>query len=122
MFKPAESAAKHWYLVTALLMFLAFPSYDMAVLKYSFPLAWICFVPVMIYVRGRNLKDIMFAVFLTGLLGNYLTYGWIGNFGAKEPGGYFVIVFFLVPSLSAFLTIKFILAEFLSSKLGHSVF
>ena len=116
MFKPAESAAKHWYLVTALLMFLAFPSYDMAVLKYSFPLAWICFVPVMIYVRGRNLKDIMFAVFLTGLLGNYLTYGWIGNFGAKEPGGYFVIVFFLVPSLSAFLTIKFILAEFLSSK------
>ncbi|HPS58475.1 MAG TPA: apolipoprotein N-acyltransferase [Spirochaetota bacterium] len=116
MFNPVKTASRHWYLLTALLMFIAFPSYDVAVLKYSFFMAWIFLVPLMIYIQGRELKDVMSAAFVTGLLGNYLTYGWIGNFGAKEPGGYFVIVFFLIPSLSAFFTIKFIAAEFLSRK------
>lgn len=116
MFNPVKKASTYWYLLTALLMFISFPSYDVAVLKYSFIMAWIFLVPLMVYIRGRELKDVMFTAFVTGLLGNYLTYGWIGNFGAKEPGGYFVIVFFLIPSLSAFFTIKFVTSEFLSRR------
>ena len=60
---------------------------------------------------------------MTGLLGNFLTYGWIGNFGAKVPGGYIVILIFLIPSLSAFFTIKITVSEYLSQKFpGYKIF
>ena len=116
MFKSGKTASRYYYLLSALLMFMSFPSFDVAVLRHSFLFAWFFLVPLIVYVRGRNLKDVTVAIFVTGLIGNYLTYGWIGNFGAKEPGGYFVIVFFLVPCLSAFLTIKFLAAESLSRR------
>jgi apolipoprotein N-acyltransferase len=62
------------------------------------------------------MKDVFFTVFITGLAGNLFTYGWIGNFGAKVPGGYVVILLFLIPSLTVFFTIKIFLSEFLSRK------
>jgi len=68
------------------------------------------------HVSGKTPRVIAVTSFLTGLLGNLLTYGWIGNFGAKVPGGFIVILFFLIPSLSAFLTIKLTVSEYLSQK------
>jgi apolipoprotein N-acyltransferase len=62
------------------------------------------------------MKDVFFVSFLAGLAGNLLSYGWIGNFGAKVPGGYFVVLLFLIPSLSAFFSIKITAAEILSQK------
>ncbi len=106
----------HYYLATALLMFLSFPSYDFVLLKFFPVAAWFSFVPLFIYVSGKSLKDVFFAVFITGLLGNLLTFGWIGNFGAKVPGGYFVVLLFLMPSLTTFLAIKIISSEYLSRK------
>ncbi len=106
----------HYYLATAVLMFLSFPSYDFVLLKF-FPLfAWIFVIPLFSYIAGRSLKDVFFTVFITGLAGNLLTFGWIGNFGAKVPGGYAVILIFLIPSLTAFFTIKIFLSEYLSRK------
>jgi apolipoprotein N-acyltransferase len=78
--------------------------------------AWFLFIPLFHYVSGKSLKETAVTSFLTGLLGNLLTYGWIGNFGAKVPGGFIVILFFLVPSLSAFMTVKVVSSEFLSQK------
>jgi len=106
----------HYYLATAVLMFLSFPSYDFVLLRF-FPLfAWIFVIPLFSYIAGRSLKDVFFTVFITGLAGNFLTFGWIGNFGAKVPGGFAVILLFLIPSLTAFFTIKIFLSEYLSRK------
>lgn len=106
----------HYYLLTSLLMFLSFPSYDFILFKF-FPLfAWFSLVPLFMFNRGRSMKDVFFYSFIAGLAGNFLTYGWIGNFGAKVPGGYFVIVIFLIPSLTAFFVLKIIFAEMLSRR------
>ncbi len=107
---------KNYYLLTSFLMFLSFPSYDFIFLKF-FPLfAWFHLVPLFMFNRGRSMKDIFFYSFIAGLAGNLLAYGWIGNFGAKVPGGYLVILFFLIPSLTAFFVLKILSAEFLSRK------
>ncbi len=116
MDKLKKIAGSYYYLLTALLMFLSFPSYETVLLRYAYFLAWIFLVPLFCSVRDKDMRGIMLSSFLTGLVGNYLTYGWVGNFGAKEPGGYFVIVVFLIPSLSVFFTIKIMAAEFLSRK------
>jgi len=109
----------NYYLLTAVLLFLSFPSFDYALLKF-FPIAaWFSFVPLFYYVSKRSMKDVFFISFLTGLLGNLLTYGWIGNFGAKVPGGYAVVLIFLIPSLSAFFTLKIVFAEYLSRKFSR---
>lgn len=106
----------NYYLLTSFLMFLSFPSYDLFILK-LFPLfAWFHLVPLFLFNRGRSMRDIFFCSFIAGLAGNLLTYGWIGNFGAKVPGGYLVILFFLIPSLTAFFVLKILSAEFLSRK------
>lgn len=106
----------NYYLLTAVLMFLSFPSYDFILLKFFPVFAWFSLIPLFSYVSGKPLKNVFFASFLTGLGGNFLAYGWIGNFGAKVPGGYAVILLFLIPSLTAFFTIKIILSEYLSQK------
>jgi apolipoprotein N-acyltransferase len=106
----------NYYLLTAVLMFLSFPSYDFILLKFFPVFAWFSLIPLFLYVGGKPLKDVFFVSFLTGLGGNFLAYGWIGNFGAKVPGGYAVILLFLIPSLTAFFTIKIILSEYLSQK------
>lgn len=117
MEKIKNLCLSHYYLLTSLLMFLSFPSYDLFLFK-VFPFAaWFSMVPLFIYIKGRDLKDVFFTAFVTGLAGNFLTYGWIGNFGAKVPGGYFVILLFLIPSLTAFFVIKIFISEFLSRRL-----
>ncbi len=106
----------HYYLLTSILMFLSFPSYDFILMKFFPFFAWFSLVPVFMFNRGRSLRDVLFYSFIAGLVGHFLTYGWIGNFGAKVPGGYAVIVFFLIPSLTAFFVLKIIFAEILSRR------
>jgi len=107
---------KHYYLSTSVLIFLSFPSYDLFFLK-AFPfIAWFSMVPLFIYVRDKSIKELFFASFITGLAGNLLAYGWIGNFGAVVPGGYLVILLFLIPSLTVFFTVKIAAAEALSRR------
>jgi apolipoprotein N-acyltransferase len=106
----------HYYLFTAPLMFLSFPSFDVWILK-GFPFfAWIFMVPLFIHVRDKSLKRVYISSFITGLLGNFLTYEWIGNFAGGQTGGYAVIVGFLIPSLSVFFAMKVFLAEMLSRR------
>ena len=106
----------NYYLLTAVLMFLSFPSYDFVMLKFFPAVAWFSLIPLFSYISGKSLRDVFFTTFITGLAGNLFTYGWIGNFGAKVPGGYIVILLFLIPSLTAFFTIKIVLSEYLSQK------
>ncbi len=106
----------YYFVFSALLIFLSFPSYDLVLLKFFPVIAWFSFVPLFSYVSGKSMRDVFFAVFITGLIGNLLTYGWIGNFGAKVPGGYFVVLLFLMPALTAFLAIKITVSEYLSRK------
>ena len=107
---------KHYYLLTSILMFLSFPSYDVWFLN-AFPFfAWIALAPVFIYVRDKKPREVYLSAFLAGLLGNFLAYEWIGNFGAAVPGGYAVILGFLMPSLSVFFALKVFTAEMISRR------
>ncbi len=107
---------RNYYLLTSLLMYLSFPTYDIWFLK-GFPFfAWIAMVPLFLYVRDKKVKDIYLTAFITGLLGHFLAFEWIGNFGAAAPGGYAVIVSFLMPALTVFFSIKITLAEVLSRR------
>ncbi len=111
-----DAAKRNYYLLTSFLMFLSFPSYDVWFLK-GFPFfAWISLVPLFVFVRGKSYRDILFYSFIAFLVGNFFTYQWIGNFGAEVPGGYAVILLFLIPSLSVFMTTKILIAEYLSRK------
>lgn len=107
---------KNYYLLTSVLIFLSFPSYDFIFLKFFPFFAWVSMVPLLVYVKGKPLKEVFLVSFITGLAGHLLAYGWIGNFGAVVPGGYFLILLFLIPSLTVFFTAKIILSEFLSAK------
>lgn len=107
---------KNYYLLTSVLIFLSFPSYDLAVLKFFPFFAWISMAPLLIYIKGKPLREIFFVSFITGLCGNLLAYGWIGNFGAVVPGGYFLILLFLIPTLTVFLAVKIVIAEIVSVK------
>ncbi len=105
-----------YYLLTPLLMFLSFPSYDVWPLR-AFPLfAWAALVPLFLYVRDRTPRQVYIASFVAGLLGNFLAFEWIGNFGAAVPGGYAVIVGFLIPSLTVFFSVRVFLGEMLSRR------
>jgi len=106
----------HYYLLTAIMMFLSFPSYDFILLKFFPFFAWFSLVPLFMFNSGRSMRDVFFYSFIAGLAGNFLAYGWIGNFGAKVPGGYAVILFFLIPSLTAFFVLKIVFAEMLSRR------
>ncbi len=107
---------RHFYLLTSLGMFLSFPSFDLPSLK-AFPLfAWVSLVPLFAYVRGKTMREVFVASFITGLAGNLVTYQWIGNFGAEVSGGYTVILLFLVPALTGFFTAKILVAEYLSRR------
>ncbi|PKL37281.1 MAG: apolipoprotein N-acyltransferase [Spirochaetae bacterium HGW-Spirochaetae-1] len=109
-----ELLKNHYYLLTAPLMYLSFPTYDVWILK-AFPLiAWFCMVPLFVYVRGREKKDIYLSSFITGLVANFLSYEWIGNFAGDQTGGYTIIVIFLIPTLSVFFALKIFIAEMLS--------
>ena len=106
----------HYYLLTSVLMFLSFPSYDFILLKIFPAVAWFSLIPLFYYISGKSIKEIFFVSFVTGLLGNFFCYGWIGDFGAIVTGGNIVILLFLIPTLTAFFVIKIIVAEYLSQR------
>ena len=104
------------YLLTPVLVFLSFPSYDVWILG-AFPFfAWFALVPLFMDVRGRELRNVYSMSFIAGLIGYGMTYKWIGAFGAKIPGGYLFIVFMLIPVLSLFFSTGVFLAEFFSRR------
>ncbi len=106
----------NYYLLTSLMFFLSWPTYDIWFLK-AFPVfAWIVFIPLFMYVKGKDYKDIVIKTFITGIIGNYLSYSWIGHFGANMPGGSVIVLGFLMPYMTVFLIMKIIGAEFLSRK------
>ncbi len=114
--KLKDLALNHYSLLTSVLIFLSFPSYDIWFLKgYSF-FAWVALVPLMISVRGRKKKDIYITSFITGLIGNFLTYRWIGHFAGGIPGGYTLIVSMLIPFLSVIFAGRILVAEILSRR------
>jgi apolipoprotein N-acyltransferase len=116
MNKAAAFCKNHYYLLTSVLMFFSFPSFDVWVFK-GFPFfAWISLVPLLLYVRGKRFKELFPVTFLAGLAGNLLTYDWIGHFGQKIPGGYLFVMVMLSLTLTVFLSIKIAAAELLSSR------
>jgi len=107
---------KYYFLLSSVFIFLSFPSYDFILLKGFVFFAWICLAPLFLFVRDKGFKDLYLYSFITGLAGNFLAFQWIGNFGAKIPGGYLVIVCFLIPTLAVFFAVSVLLAEILSRK------
>lgn len=116
MNKVIELVKKHYYLATAILMFVS----GITVVTLIFPsfalLAWVSLVPLLLFIHKKTLKQVYFYAFITGLLSNYLQYRWIGDFGANVMGGNVVIVAFVIPSLTVFFATKFLVAEWLSRR------
>lgn len=111
-----EFFCRNYYLLTGLLMFLAFPSFDFFLFK-GFPFfAWIFMIPLFIYVKDRPLKQVYISAFLAGLLGHFLSLQWIGNF-AGSAEGYALITGLLIPVMAVFFAFKIFLAEALSKRL-----
>jgi apolipoprotein N-acyltransferase len=119
LIKVIEKIKNNFYftiLLTGILFFLSFPSYDLFILK-GFPFfAWISLVPVFIYIKGKNYKDIYIFAFIAGLAGNFAAFSWVGNFAAVFTGGYTLIVSFLIPAISIVFAARIILAEVLSKR------
>ena len=110
---------ERYYLLTPVLMFLSFPSFDFFIFRLFPFFAWISLAPVFLYIRDKSLKDVYYTAFIAGLLGNLFTYQWIGNFAPPGSGGYFVILIPLIPCLSVFFSLKIFLSEYLSRKYEH---
>ncbi|MFC1669042.1 apolipoprotein N-acyltransferase [Spirochaetota bacterium] len=111
-----EFLKANYYILTAYLMFLSFPVYGVSIFM-GFPFfGWIAFIPLYIFLRGKSLKDIYWYSFITGVLGNYLVYEWIGNFAGDKAGGYTIIVSGLMLVLTVFFAMRFLIAEFFSKK------
>ncbi len=111
-----EIVRKYYFIITGVLFFLSFPSFDLGLFKFFPFFAWIFLIPLLFYVKGRPLRSVFLAAFVTSFAGNFLAYNWIGHFGAKIPGGSAVILSFLIPALSVFFSVKIFLAELLSKK------
>ncbi|MBN2402798.1 MAG: apolipoprotein N-acyltransferase [Spirochaetes bacterium] len=106
----------YYYILTGFLFFLSFPTYDVWFLKgYTF-FAWFSLIPLLVYVRKNSFKEILFSSFIAGFIGNFFVYSWIGDFGANVGGGDYVILAFMIPSLTVFFVTKIIISEYLSRK------
>ena len=110
------TAKRHYYLLTSILMFVSGITVITLALPFLAVLAWVSLVPLLLYVKEKPLKEVYFYAFIAGLIGNYLQYRWIGDFGANVAGGNFVIVGFVIPSLTVFFATRVLVAEFLSRK------
>ncbi len=107
---------ENYYLLSGLLMFLSWPSFEAWPFR-GFPFfAWIFPVPLFMYCFGKSAEKVFSAAFLTGIAGHLLTINWIGNFAGDQPGGAAVILGFLIPALSVFFALKLFLAEFISAR------
>ncbi|HOO71196.1 MAG TPA: apolipoprotein N-acyltransferase [Spirochaetota bacterium] len=116
--KVVSFCKKNYYLLTALLMFLAYPNYNLVLLKAGAAAAWIAFVPLFVFVKDKKPVDVYLYTFVAGLAGNYLCYYWIGQFGGHVSYGPAVILLFLIPYRSMFLGVKVLFAETLSRRYG----
>lgn len=105
-----------YYLLTGILMFLSFPSYEALPFRLFPVIAWFALVPLFVYVRDCGKHKAFLATFLTGLVGNLLVFSWIGYFGAKMTGGFAIILVFLIPTLSVTFTLRIVIAETLSRR------
>jgi apolipoprotein N-acyltransferase len=120
--KLREIFIKYYYLLSAFLMFLSFPSLDIWFLK-GFPFfAWVSLVPIFLFVREKPLKEVFYYSCITGLIGNFLTYGWIGDFGNNMPFGNVIINVFMVPYLTLFFISKIFFSEYLTRISGKPGF
>lgn len=108
--------SKHYYFLTGILMFFTFPSYDVWFLKLFPFFAWFSLVPLMVHVRDKKPAEVYRSSFFTGMVGVFLVYHWIGDFGFRVPGGEIIILVFVIPSLSVIFAGKIFLAEILSRK------
>jgi apolipoprotein N-acyltransferase len=97
-------------------MYLSFPSFDVWFLK-GFPLfAWFHLVPLIIFIRDKKPLEVYYRSFIAGLFGCFITFEWIGNFGAAASYGRFVILLPLIPFLAAMFAVKIWAAEILSRR------
>lgn len=109
-------AAGNYYLLTSVLIFLSFPSFDIVFLKgFSF-FGWFAFIPLFFYIRKASLRECYRASFFTTLIGAFLAFGWIRNFGASMPGGEVLITAFLMPVVAFFWSGRILVAEKLSRR------
>ncbi len=107
---------KNYYFLSGLLIFLSFPTYNIWFMKGFAFFAWISLVPLFLYVRDKNFKEVVISSFITGFIGIYLVCRWIGNFGASVEGGFYVVLGFLIPSLTVFFTTKIVISELFSRR------
>ena len=110
---------KNFYFLTALLLFLSFPSFDFFLLKGNIFFAWIAFVPLFVFVREKTLKKVYFVSFLTGLFANFVRFYWVGFFAAEVNGGFILLNLLLIPFLSIFFALRIFLAELFSRSFEH---
>ncbi|MFW6366531.1 MAG: apolipoprotein N-acyltransferase [Spirochaetota bacterium] len=100
-----------------ILIFLSYPSYNIAPLRF-FPLfAWFSLVPFFYYIRkAKSLPPLYPRLFLFAVLANLLTYGWMGSFGNTIPYGDVVLLIVFIPTISVILATKILVCEFLSRR------
>jgi apolipoprotein N-acyltransferase len=109
-------AVENYYLLSAVLFFFSFPSYDFFLFKgYPF-FAWICMVPLFVFIRNRPLRKVYTSILLTFLIGSILCFGWMRAFGAAAPDGQLVVLLFLMPALALLFSAKVFLSEYFSRK------
>ena len=111
-----KTLRRRYYLLTAILVFLSFPSFDTPLLK-GFPVfAWFCLVPLFLAARRRGYKRLYLASFFTFLPAALFTWGWMGSFGGNTFEGHLVIWALLLPCIAFLFAGRVLAAEFLSRR------
>lgn len=104
---------RHYYVLTVLFFYVSF----LTPVNLRVPLlsvfAWVCLVPLFVYVQDKPLKDVYITSFITGLLGFGVVYYWMGDFGQAVPFGKVVIIALIVPCISVFFATKILVGEYL---------
>lgn len=105
-----------YFLLSVILIFLSFPSYDCFIFK-LFPLfAWFSLIPLLMYIRNRPLRSVYVVSFIVSLAGAFLSFGWMRAFGSGIPGGELSIVVFLIPCIALLWSGRIFLAEYISRR------
>ncbi len=111
-----RQVSEHYYGLTVLLFYVSF----LTPLNLSLPLlsvfAWVCLVPLFVYIHNKPLKEVYITSFITGLFGFGVVYYWMGDFGQALWYGKVVIVALIIPCISVFFATKILVAEYFSRK------
>ncbi|MGQ9843015.1 MAG: apolipoprotein N-acyltransferase [Spirochaetota bacterium] len=109
----------HYYVLTVLFFYLSF----LTPLNLHIPLlsafAWVCCVPLFVYIHDKPLKVVYRVSFITGIFGFGVVYYWMGDFGQALPFGKAVIIALIVPCISVFFATKILAAECLIRIFPH---